>query len=184
MGPLGSGNRLLDGVERRAGKHHARAPMACCSMAKQAADLHYQLPEAPPPPPPPPPPLNPPPPPKPPPPRPPPPNPPPRPPPKPPPQPRPADQPREFDPASMANKKAMTPAPKPMGSKWLSSQTMPPASPPVAIEPNSLPNTARSTPLATNTTMSRMGNKLPKPLRCSHFLSGAGNGSPLIPEII
>src|SRR5579859_6403780 len=168
---------LFDGVERCTGEQHACAPMRGCGVAYQASDSHHQLPEAPPPPPPPPP-LNPPPPP------PPPKPPPPKPPPKPPPQPRPADHPREVDPASMANKKATTPAPTPMGSKWLKAQARPPARPPVATDPNSLPNRARSTPLATNTTTSSSGNKWPKPLLRSHFLSGSGNGSPLTTEII
>src|SRR6266404_1220934 len=168
---LDAGDGLLDGVESCTGKQHARAPMSRCGMPNQAPDLHHQLPEAPPPPPPPPP-------------NPPPPKPPPRPPPKPPPQPRPADHPREVDPASIANKNAITPAPTPMGSKWLKAQASPPASPPVATDPNSLPNRARSTPLATNTTTSSSGNKWPKPLLRSHFLSGSGKGSPLTTEII
>src|SRR5471030_3046610 len=121
---LGTADGLLDGIQGRAGKHHACAPMRRCRMSKQPSDLHYQLPEAPPPlklpppplkPPPPPPPPPPPKPPKPPPPK------PPRPPPRPPPQPLPPDHPRELDHASMANKNATTPAPKPMGSKWLNS---------------------------------------------------------------
>src|SRR5882757_7528005 len=74
---------LFDGIERRTGEQHARAPMRCRGMAYEASDLHHQPPEAPPPPPPPPPPLIMPPPPPPPPPKPPPPKPPPRPPPKP-----------------------------------------------------------------------------------------------------
>src|SRR5258708_3311002 len=144
---------------------------------------HPPPPGAPPPPhPPPPPPQTPPPPPRPP--KPPPLKPPPRPPPKPPPQPLPADHPREDDPASMANRNATTPAPTPMGSRWLKAQARPPARPPVATDPNSLPNMARSTPLATNTTTSNSGNKWPNPLLCSHFLSGSGNGSPLTTEII
>src|SRR5258708_2044795 len=173
---------LLDGVERCAGEQHACAPVRRCGMANQAPDLHHQLPEAPPPLKPPPPPLKPPPPPLPP--KPPPLKPPPRPPPKPPPQPLPADHPREDDPASMANRNATTPAPTPMGSRWLKAQARPPARPPVATDPNSLPNMARSTPLATNTTTSNSGNKWPNPLLCSHFLSGSGNGSPLTTEII
>src|SRR6266446_3949899 len=165
---LGTGDGLLDRIQGRGGEQHARSPMSRRSMTDQAADLHHQLPEAPPPLKPPPPPLKP----------------PPRPPPKPPPQPLPADHPREEDPASMANRKATTPAPTPMGSKWLNAHARPPARPPVATDPNSLPNRARSTPLATNTTTSNSGNKWPKPLLCSHFLSGSGNGSPLTTEII
>src|SRR5882757_1064430 len=138
-------------------------------VPQQASDLHYQLPEAPPPLNPPPPPLKPPPPPRPPPPRPP--NPPPKPPspPKPPP---PLVQPVREPPESMANKNATKPAPMPMGIKWLKSQTMPPARPPVANDPNSLPNRARNTPLATKTTISSSGSILPKPPCRSHFLSG------------
>src|SRR5450631_2511553 len=88
----------LDGVERRTGKQHSRAPVGGCRMPYQASDLHYQPPEAPPPPKPPPPPLKPPPPP----PKPPPPKPPPRPPPKPPPRRLPVDQLR-VDPINIAN---------------------------------------------------------------------------------
>src|SRR5580692_3100421 len=152
-------------------------------MSDEAPDRHPQPPEAAPPPPPPPPPLNPPPPPPRKPPPMPPPNPPPNPPPK-PPHPLPADHPRELEPASIANKKATIPAPRPMGKKWLKSHAMPPVRPPVANDPNSRPNMARSTPLATNTTTSSSGSRLPRPLWCSHFLSGAGNGSPLTTEII
>src|ERR1019366_8570971 len=114
-------------------------------MFDQACELHHQLPEAPPPPNPPPPPLKPPPPPK-----PPPPKPPPRPPPKPPPRRLPVDQLR-VDPINIANRKATTPAPRPIGKKWLKAQARPPARPPVATEPNRRPNSARSTPLTTNT---------------------------------
>src|SRR5450631_756184 len=63
MGPLGSCDGLLDGIESRGGEQHSRAPVCRHCMAQQASDLHYQLPEAPPPLNPPPPPLNPPPPP-------------------------------------------------------------------------------------------------------------------------
>src|SRR5579862_2092509 len=151
-------------------------------VPNQAPDLHHQLPEAPPPLNPPPPPLNPPPPP-PPPPNPPPPNPPPNPP-MPPPQPRPVDHPEREPPVSSANKNANTPAPMPMGITWLKSQTMPPARPPVATDPNSLPKMARSTPLTTNTSTNSNGSMFPKPPCRSHFLSGCGNGSPLTTEII
>src|ERR1700675_4776156 len=136
-------------------------------MPNQASDPHHQLPEAPPPPPPPPPPLNPPPPP------PPPPKPPPRPPPKPPPQPLPADHPRDVDPASMANKNATIPAPKPMGRKWLNSHAMPPVNPPVATDPNNRPNRARSIPLATNTPTNTSGSRWPRALWRSHLRSGS-----------
>src|ERR1700689_1596461 len=143
-------------------------------VPQQTSDLHYQLPEAPPPLNPPPPPLKPPPPPKPPlPPRPP--NPPPKPPspPNPPPKPPPplVHPPRE-PPESMANRNATKPAPMPIGIKWLKSQTMPPAKPPVAKDPNSLPNRALNSLLATNTTTSSSGSILPKPPCRSHFLSG------------
>src|SRR5580700_9215711 len=117
-------------------------------VPNQASDLHHQLPEAPPPLNPPPPPLNPPPPP-----------PPPKPPPpQPPPQPRPVDHPGRDPPASSANINANTPAPMPIGITWLKNQTMPPARPPVATDPNSLPKMARSTPLNTNTTINNNGS--------------------------
>jgi len=61
---------------------------------------------------------------------------------------------------------------------------MPPASPPVATEPNRRPNIARSTPLATNTATSTNGSSCPMPRRCSHFSSGAGSCSPLTTPII
>src|SRR5271156_5879676 len=152
-------------------------------MADEAPDRHHQPPEAPPPPPPPPPPPHPPPPP-PPTPRNPPPSPPPSPPPKPPPQPLPADHAREAEPASIANRKATIPAPKPMGRKWLKSHAMPPVRPPVATDPSSRPKIARKTPPATTTTTSSRGNRLPGLLWGSPFLSGAGKGSPLTTEII
>src|ERR1700729_4399903 len=114
-------------------------------VPNQTSNLHHQLPEAPPPLKPPPPPLNPPPPPpKPP--RPPPPKPPPKPP-SPPPKPPPLVQPEREPPLSMAKRNASKPAPMPMGIKWLKSQTMPPAQPAVAMDPNSLPHLARSTAL-------------------------------------
>src|SRR6185437_12999584 len=181
MGAFGAADGLFDGIEGCGWKQHARAPVRRRSVAHEAADLHHQLPEAPPPPKPPPPPLKPPPPP---PPNPPPPNPPPKPPPNPPPQPRPADQPRDDDPVSMANRNANTPAPKPMGSKWLNSHTRPPATAPVATDPNNRPNRARSTPLTTKTITSSSGSKLPRPVRCSHLRSGCGRGSPFTTDII
>ena len=61
---------------------------------------------------------------------------------------------------------------------------MPPVNPPVATDPNSRPNMARSTPLATNTTTNSNGNRLPKPPWRSHLRSGSGKGSPLTTEII
>jgi hypothetical protein len=106
------------------------------------------------------------------------------PPPNPPPQPLPADHPREAEPASMAKRNATMPAPTPIGRKWLSNHAMPPVNPPVASDPNNLPNMARSTPLATNTTTSSSGNKLPRPVWRSHLRSGTGKGSPLTTEII
>src|ERR1019366_1839398 len=173
--PLGAGDGLLDGIQRRFGEQHARPPVRSRDMPNQATELHHQLPEAPPPLKPPPPPLKPPPPP------PPPPNPPLPMPPQPPP---PAVQPRE-EPSNIANKKPTTPAPTPMGKTWLNSHAITPARPPVASEPNIRPNRLRSTPLATNTTTSRSGNALPRPLpRLSHFLSGSGSGSPSTTETI
>src|SRR6202453_4124374 len=137
-------------------------------MADQPSDLHHQLPEAPPPPKLPPPPLNPPPPPEP---RPPPKLPPPIPPPNPPRQPPlPADQPRPA-PSNIAKRNATTPAPTPSVNRWLISQTMPPARPPVAKEPSRRPKIARSTPLATTTSTSPKGSRLPMPLLCSHLRS-------------
>src|ERR1700675_4324635 len=180
MRGLGAGDGLLDGVERGAGEHHARAPMRRRSVADQAPDLHHQLPEAPPPLKPPPPPLKPPPPlePSP---RPPspPPKPPPMPPPKPPQPPPPAVQPRE-DPSSIANRNPSTPAPTPNGRTWLTTQAITPARPPVASDPNSGPKRPRKTPAATKPPPNSSGSALPKPLpRRSHFLSGSGRGSPL-----
>src|SRR3984957_2433060 len=177
---------LLDGIECGVREQHSRAPMRRRCVPDQASNLHHQLPEAPPPLNPPPPPLKPPPPPpKPPP--PPPPSPPPKPPPNPPsppPKPPPLVQPEREPPVSMANRNASKPAPMPMGIRWLKSQTMPPAKPPVAMDPINLPNMLRSTPPATTTTIKSTGSRFPKPPCRSHFLSGAGKGSPLTTEMI
>jgi len=76
----------------------------------------------------------------------------------------------------------MTPAPTPTSSAWEIRNAMNPTTPPVTSEPNSPPNSARSTRLITNTPTSSTGNRLlnPWPREGFHAGAGAGSGSPLI----
>ena len=69
-------------------------------------------------------------------------------------------------------------------SACVTTQAMPPATPPVATEPSARPKIARRIVEAMNTTKNRIGRMPPRPCGPSQCCSGSGSGSPSTTEII